>query len=97
MADQLNHTKRGDMETSTNTILGAINTAGIIGILVVLFVLFYRGDLMSRKVYEELTKHILKELCDQISDQIDKVILKLNGKATGKETSQRLPSKPGSL
>ena len=60
------------------TILAAMNSAGIIGVLIVMFVLFYRGDLMSRKVYTELTDHILKELCDRISDKIDEIVDKLN-------------------
>lgn len=63
---------------SITTILTALNSAGTVGILVVMFVLFYRGDLMSRKTYEELTKHILAELCDRIIDKIDSIVAKLS-------------------
>lgn len=74
------------MESITiGTVLAALNTAGVIGILVVLFVLFYRGDLLSRKVYTELTEHILQELCAKIGDQIERVLNKLNGKKEVKE------------
>ena len=67
------------------TILAAMNSAGIIGVLIVMFVLFYRGDLMSRKVYEELTRHILQDLCDKIGDRIERVVDKLNDKKEVKE------------
>lgn len=67
------------METLTiTTVLTALNSAGVVGILVVIFILFYRGDLMSRKTYEELTHHILEELCDKIIDKIDLVVAKLS-------------------
>jgi len=70
---------------SITTILTALNSAGTVGILVVMFVLFYRGDLMSRKTYEELTRHVLKELCDQIGDRIERVVDKLNERKEAKE------------
>ena len=51
---------------SFQMVLDAINTLGVIGLLVVLFVMFYRGDILSRKVYQDLTERVLKEVSREI-------------------------------
>jgi hypothetical protein len=57
-------------EITLEMLLQIVNGIGTVGLLVILFVLFYRGDIMSRRVYEELTKRILSELCERIIDEV---------------------------
>lgn len=59
---------------SVQTVIEVINTLGVTGMLILLFILFYRGDIMSRRVYEELTKHILQELCDSIIGEVKDLV-----------------------
>jgi len=48
-------------------LIGNISIVGILGLIVYLF---YRGELLSRRVYEDLTKRILKELAREITDGV---------------------------
>lgn len=60
-----------------NSILQAVNAAGTVGVFIVLFVLFMRGDLLSRKVWEELTKQVIEQTVDRIANAVCE---KLNAK-----------------
>jgi len=48
------------------TLLGLVNAGGVLTVLLVLFVMFYRGDLLSRRVYEELTERLLGDLSARV-------------------------------
>lgn len=47
-----------------------INTGGVIALLFVNLVLLLRGDILPRRVYEDLTTHILDEVCRRLVDAI---------------------------
>jgi len=55
------------METeAVNGIMTVLNIGGVVGILVVVFVLFFRGDLLPRKVWAELTEKVTMEISMKI-------------------------------
>lgn len=53
-----------------NSVWNLINTGGVIALLFVNLVLLLRGDILPRRVYEDLTTHILDELCRKVLDGI---------------------------
>ena len=58
----------------TVTLLELINAGGVIAILLVLFLMFYRGDLLSRRVYEELSKQLLGEMTAQVIASVNELL-----------------------
>jgi len=51
-------------------IIDLANTLGVTALALWALMLFYRGDILSRKVYEELTKLLIPDLAEQISERI---------------------------
>ena len=51
-------------------ILELVNTTGIIGILVLGLALLLRGDLVPRKVWNDLTAEIVKETVSQVLKEL---------------------------
>jgi len=47
-------------------IMTILNTGGVIAVLVVVLVLFFRGDLLPRKVWVELTEKVTVEISTKI-------------------------------
>ena len=43
-------------------IMAILNTGGVVAVLVVVLVLFFRGDLLPRKVWVELTEKVTLEI-----------------------------------
>ncbi len=62
------------MSEQAISIWNLINTGGVIATLVITVIMFMRGDILPRKVYEELTTRILNELCTRVLDGIRDVI-----------------------
>lgn len=62
------------MNEQAISIWNLINTGGVIATLVITVVMFMRGDILPRKVYEELTVRILNELCKKVTESIRTVI-----------------------
>lgn len=60
------------------TILDVAGNLTTVGFLVVVVWLFMRGDLLPRKVYEELTSRLMKELVANVSKEIRDIVDKLN-------------------
>ena len=50
------------------------DTITTVALLFALLVLFFRGDILSRKVYEELTKDIVGKMVEQVTDSVCDVI-----------------------
>lgn len=52
------------------------NTLGVVAILLAMLVLFFRGDILSRRVYENLTERMLgamvKKVCEEIREMFEK-------------------------
>jgi hypothetical protein len=51
-----------------------INTGGVIALMFINLVLLIRGDILPRRVYEDLTKRILNELCNEVIEAIRTLI-----------------------
>lgn len=64
------------------SVLDVISSFGVIGVLGLLIILLYRGDLLPRKVWEELTRNTMKELCREFKDMLNEVLARQN---TGQE------------
>jgi hypothetical protein len=62
------------MNEQAINIWNLINTGGVIATLVVTVVMFMRGDLLPRRVYEELTTRILNDLCTRVLGGVRDVI-----------------------
>ena len=60
-------------------VLDAVASLGAIGVLGLIVLWFYRGDILSRRVYSEMTRHILEELCDRVILEMREMIRELNG------------------
>lgn len=58
------------MDINLTTVIELLSSLGTLGLLALLLWLFFRGDLLSRKVYEELTKNIMSTLVQQIMDEV---------------------------
>lgn len=69
--------------TEAGTLLDLINAGGVIAILLVLFLMFYRGDLLSRRVYEELSKQLLGEMTAQVIASVNELLRAGGGSAGG--------------
>jgi len=55
------------METeAVNGIMTVLNAGGVVGVLVVVLVLFLRGDLLPRKIWAELTEKVTLEISMKI-------------------------------
>ena len=54
------------MEQQVNAIWNLINTGGVVALLIVNLVLLLRGDLLPRRVYENLTRLTMEEFCTQM-------------------------------
>lgn len=51
-----------------------INTGGVIATLVITVIMFMRGEILPRKVYEDLTTRILNELCKRVLEGVREVV-----------------------
>lgn len=51
-----------------------INTGGVVATLVITVIMFMRGDILPRKVYEDLTTRILNELCKRVLEGVRAVV-----------------------
>lgn len=51
------------------------NTLGVVAILLAIVVLFFRGDILSRKVYENLAEKMMcsmvKKVCEEIREMFE--------------------------
>jgi len=66
----------GEEVVLLKAILEIISSFGVIGILGLLIVLFYRGDLLPRKVWEELTKSTMREIVQEFKEALNEVLAK---------------------
>jgi len=66
------------MSEQAISIWNLINTGGVIATLVVTVIMFMRGDILPRKVYEDLTTRILEQLCKRVIDGVRQVIQEEN-------------------
>ena len=66
----------GEEVVLLKAILEIISSFGVIGILGLLIVLLYRGDLLPRKVWEELTKSTMKEIVQELKEALSEVLIK---------------------
>ena len=73
------------MDSEAITIWNLINTGGMVALLFVNLWLLLRGDILPRKVYEELTTKILNELCARVISGVRKVIRE---EVTGKKEEE---------
>ena len=62
------------MDEKWISIWNVINSGGVIALLFVNVVLLLRGDILPRRVYEDLTTRILDQLCRRVIDGIRTVI-----------------------
>lgn len=67
----------------TITLLEIINAGGVVAILLALFLMFYRGDLLSRRVYEDLTERLLGEMTARVIASVDELLHAREGGADG--------------
>lgn len=58
-------------------ILEIISSFGVIGILGLLIVLLYRGDLLPRKVWEELTRSAMREMVQEFKEALDEILVRI--------------------
>ena len=61
------------MEIDLKMLVDIFNGLGTLGVLTLILVLFYRGDILPRKVYEELTRNLLTQLVDEIKDALKEI------------------------
>jgi len=66
----------GEEVVLLKAILEIISSFGVIGILGLLIVLLYRGDLLPRKVWEELTKSAMREIVQEFKAALNEVLAK---------------------
>jgi len=66
----------GEEVVLLKAILEIISSFGVIGILGLLIVLLYRGDLLPRKVWEELTKSTMREIVQEFKEALNEVLAK---------------------
>ncbi len=66
----------GEEVVLLKAILEIISSFGVIGILGLLIVLLYRGDLLPRKVWEELTKSAMREIVQEFKETLNEVLAK---------------------
>lgn len=62
------------MNQEAVTIWNLINTGGMVALLFVNLWLLLKGDILPRKVYEDLTSRILNELCTRVLDGVRDVL-----------------------
>lgn len=55
-------------------VINVIGDIGILGLLAVIVWSFYRGDVLSRKVYQELTESILERVCSRLITEIREIV-----------------------
>jgi fumarate reductase subunit D len=58
------------MNQEAVTIWNLINTGGMVAVMFVILWLLLRGDILPRKVYEDLTTRILNELCTRVVEAV---------------------------
>lgn len=63
------------------TLLDLVNAGGVIAVLLALFLMFYRGDLLSRRVYEDLTERLLGEMTARVIASVDELLHAREGDA----------------
>jgi len=66
----------GEEVVLLKAILEIISSFGVIGILGLLIVLLYRGDLLPRNVWEELTKSTMREIVQEFKEALNEVLAK---------------------
>jgi len=71
------------MSEQAISIWNLINTGGMVALLFVNLWLLLRGDILPRRVYEDLTRRILKELCTQVVESVRDVIREETRKREG--------------
>lgn len=54
-------------------VIKVVGDIGILGLLVTVVWSFYRGDVLSRKVYQELTENILERVCTKLVAEIRQI------------------------
>jgi hypothetical protein len=52
-------------------LLKLVNAVGVVGVLIFLVVAFYRGELVSRKVIDEIVKAVVSEVLATIKPMIE--------------------------
>jgi hypothetical protein len=63
--------KRLDDMQEVDILLNAVNAVGVVGVLIFLVVAFYRGELVSRKVIDEIVKAVVAEVLETIKPMIE--------------------------
>ena len=58
------------MNNEAVAVWNLINTGGMVALLFFNLWLLLKGDLLPRKVYEDLTKRILEDLCQKVLEGI---------------------------
>jgi len=56
------------------TVWNLINTGGVVALMFINLWLLLRGDILPRRVYEELTTRILKDLCREVIEGVRDMI-----------------------
>lgn len=77
-----------DAEVVTITLqemIKVVGDVGILGLLAMVVWSFYRGDVLSRKVYQELTESILDRFCTRLVRELREVI-----RETANEVAERM-------
>lgn len=64
------------MDLSFQTLLYVVNTIGTLGVMSLMLWLFYRGDILPRRVYEELVQRLLDGVCERFKIVVDEIIEK---------------------
>ena len=59
-----------DNATLLSSVADLANTLGVTAVLLWALLLFYRGEILSRRVYEELTERLLTVLSEKLVDRI---------------------------
>jgi len=67
----------GEEVVLLKVILEIISSFGVIGVLGLLIVLFYRGDLLPRKVWEELTKSAMREMVQEFKEAVNEILTRI--------------------
>jgi len=55
-------------------LLQFVQSAGVIGILIVFVVLFYRGEILPRKVWDKMTRQVVDGICTRYEAATQKMV-----------------------
>lgn len=64
------------MQPDLNLWFQAFNTLGTIGLLILIVILFYRGDLLSRPVYTQLVENIVETTVRRVVEELRPLLIR---------------------